>query len=189
MFFLSHDVSPWVEQKNVKKQPLSFKNVAEKITSLKIKANLGIWQNKPLNASKGTEYTPPSRADKLTSSLRLAYFYRLSRQHLTYRKAKADISIFRAQLLVKLGPTYQYHWALVCMFPVTDDCLWSGFCLSREQSINVVTSKWSRRRGNHVQHVQVCNITIQPLSSFFSLVFKNVFIVNLVWFVFCIRQQ
>lgn len=30
MFFLSHDVSPWAEQKNVKKQPLSFKNVAEK---------------------------------------------------------------------------------------------------------------------------------------------------------------
>lgn len=104
-------------------------------------------------------------------------------------KGQSRYSIFRAQLLVKLGPTYQYHWALVCMFPVTDDCLWSGFCLSREQSINVVTSKWSRRRGNHVQHVQVCNITIQPLSSFFSLIFKKVFIVNLVWFVFCIRQQ
>lgn len=134
-------------------------------------------------------YSTITISDKLTSSLQLAYFYRSSRQHLTYRKAKADISIFRAQLLVKLGPTYQYHWALVCMFPVTDDCLWSGFCLSREQSINVVTSKWSRRRGNHVQHVQVCNITIQPLSSFFSLIFKKVFIVNLVWFVFCIRQQ
>lgn len=84
------------------------------------------------------------RFAKLTSSLQLAYFYRFSHR-LTYQNGEADISILSEQVAVKPSSTYRYHWPFVCMFPVTDQCLWSGFCHSTEQPINVVTSKWCWR--------------------------------------------
>ena len=71
-------------------------------------------------------------------------------------------AISRERVSAKPSPTCQYHRPFVCMLPVTDQSLRGGLCFSTEQPINVVTSKWCWRGGNHVQAHSISVAHIHP---------------------------
>lgn len=71
-------------------------------------------------------------------------------------------AISRERVSAKPSPTCRYHRPFVCMLPVTDQSLWGGFCFSTEQPINVVTSKWCWREGNHIQAHSISVARIHP---------------------------